>query len=226
MVVKGISFQHMQEMRKVVYEGALPCLILLICFFLSQGSAVNAIGHSRLHLPVVHTSQCGELGVQIALVPNHQLSFWDLHECMTSFLILSITNCPFPPCDDYWIRKSFLCNRQISRLPLATLLCSWLRSSGCYITQLPPHVFHVLCYFLTSSKWTLCFLQCYSVPYTSLNMFLGGDQQDRDSATAYSENISNTYVSIQKNQILLSITHSCCFKLHTCFPMEHKRRNS
>lgn len=29
--------------------------------------------------------------------------------------------------------------------------------------------------------------QCYNVPYLSLNMFLGGDHRDRDSATAYSK---------------------------------------
>ncbi|XP_062283118.1 sodium-dependent lysophosphatidylcholine symporter 1-B-like [Scomber scombrus] len=28
-------------------------------------------------------------------------------------------------------------------------------------------------------------MSCYNVPYLSLNMFLGGDQRDRDSATAY-----------------------------------------
>lgn len=33
--------------------------------------------------------------------------------------------------------------------------------------------------------------QCYNVPYLSLNMFLGGDQRDRDSATAYSKNIDS-----------------------------------
>lgn len=77
---------------------------------------------------------------------------------MTSFLILSISNIclVLSPCDDYWLSKSFLCNRQISQPPLAPLLCSLLRSNGCYIiTQLPPHVFHVLCAFLTPSKWTL-----------------------------------------------------------------------
>ncbi|KAJ1122874.1 hypothetical protein NDU88_001347 [Pleurodeles waltl] len=64
--------------------------------------------------------------------------------------------------------------------------------------------FGVLCYFFlwfspsNSSSvvlkflWFLamyCFFQtcmsCYHVPYTSLTMFLGGSQQDRDSATAY-----------------------------------------
>ncbi|XP_073679208.1 sodium-dependent lysophosphatidylcholine symporter 1-like [Garra rufa] len=29
------------------------------------------------------------------------------------------------------------------------------------------------------------FMSCYHVPYSSLNMFLGGDQKDRDSATGY-----------------------------------------
>ncbi|XP_063065376.1 sodium-dependent lysophosphatidylcholine symporter 1 [Engraulis encrasicolus] len=29
------------------------------------------------------------------------------------------------------------------------------------------------------------FMSCYHVPYSSLNMFLGGDQRDRDSATGY-----------------------------------------
>ncbi|KAG9332492.1 hypothetical protein JZ751_014590 [Albula glossodonta] len=38
--------------------------------------------------------------------------------------------------------------------------------------------------------FTMCclfdtFMSCYHVPYSSLNMFLGGDQKDRDSATGY-----------------------------------------
>lgn len=33
----------------------------------------------------------------------------------------------------------------------------------------------------------LCFPQCHHVPYSSLTMFLGGTQGDRDSATAYSK---------------------------------------
>uniref|UniRef100_A0A8C2C3N9 Zgc:171501 n=1 Tax=Cyprinus carpio TaxID=7962 RepID=A0A8C2C3N9_CYPCA len=40
-------------------------------------------------------------------------------------------------------------------------------------------------WYLTISCLFETFMSCYSVPYTSLNMFLGGDQQDRDSATAY-----------------------------------------
>uniref|UniRef100_A0A673NC32 Zgc:171501 n=1 Tax=Sinocyclocheilus rhinocerous TaxID=307959 RepID=A0A673NC32_9TELE len=45
-------------------------------------------------------------------------------------------------------------------------------------------------WYLTISCLFETFMSCYSVPCTSLNMFLGGDQQDRDSATAYSENTS------------------------------------
>ncbi|XP_073675295.1 sodium-dependent lysophosphatidylcholine symporter 1-B-like [Garra rufa] len=40
-------------------------------------------------------------------------------------------------------------------------------------------------WYLTISCLFETFMSCYSVPYTSLNMFLGGDQHDRDSATAY-----------------------------------------
>ncbi|XP_069035564.1 sodium-dependent lysophosphatidylcholine symporter 1 isoform X1 [Lepisosteus oculatus] len=38
--------------------------------------------------------------------------------------------------------------------------------------------FSMYCFFQT-------FMSCYHVPYSSLNMFLGGDQKDRDSATAF-----------------------------------------
>lgn len=41
-----------------------------------------------------------------------------------------------------------------------------------------------------ASRFSSC-QQCYNVPYLSLNMFLGGDQRDRDSATAYSKNIDS-----------------------------------
>ncbi|KAG7472311.1 hypothetical protein MATL_G00107590 [Megalops atlanticus] len=44
--------------------------------------------------------------------------------------------------------------------------------------------------FSFSWYFTMCclfdtFMSCYHVPYSSLNMFLGGDQKDRDSATGY-----------------------------------------
>eukprot|EP00064_Thunnus_orientalis_P011447 superscaffoldBa00001654_g11478 len=40
-------------------------------------------------------------------------------------------------------------------------------------------------WFLTTSCLFETLMSCYNVPYLSLNMFLGGDQRDRDSATAY-----------------------------------------
>ncbi|MGH0187172.1 UNVERIFIED_CONTAM: hypothetical protein FKN15_023935 [Acipenser sinensis] len=39
-------------------------------------------------------------------------------------------------------------------------------------------------YFITYCLFQT-FMSCYHVPYSALNMFLGGDQRDRDSATAY-----------------------------------------
>uniref|UniRef100_A0A672R3J6 Zgc:171501 n=1 Tax=Sinocyclocheilus grahami TaxID=75366 RepID=A0A672R3J6_SINGR len=51
-------------------------------------------------------------------------------------------------------------------------------------------------WYLTISCLFETFMSCYSVPYTSLNMFLGGDQQDRDSATAYSENTSIAFAML------------------------------
>lgn len=40
--------------------------------------------------------------------------------------------------------------------------------------------------------------QCYNIPYLSLNMFLGGDQKDRDSATAYSKRVT-PYLQAKQN---------------------------
>ncbi|XP_069382664.1 sodium-dependent lysophosphatidylcholine symporter 1-B-like [Paralichthys olivaceus] len=42
-------------------------------------------------------------------------------------------------------------------------------------------------WFLTVTCLFETLMSCYNVPYLSLNMFLGGDQRDRDSATAYSK---------------------------------------
>uniref|UniRef100_A0A4W4EPE0 Major facilitator superfamily (MFS) profile domain-containing protein n=1 Tax=Electrophorus electricus TaxID=8005 RepID=A0A4W4EPE0_ELEEL len=41
------------------------------------------------------------------------------------------------------------------------------------------------CWYLSWCCLFDAFMSCYHVPYTSLNMFLGGDQRDRDSATGY-----------------------------------------
>ncbi|XP_047459242.1 sodium-dependent lysophosphatidylcholine symporter 1-B-like [Mugil cephalus] len=40
-------------------------------------------------------------------------------------------------------------------------------------------------WFLVAACLFETLMSCYNVPYLSLNMFLGGDQRDRDSATAY-----------------------------------------
>ncbi|CAN9516034.1 unnamed protein product [Ophioblennius macclurei] len=42
-----------------------------------------------------------------------------------------------------------------------------------------------LLWFLAAACVFETLMSCYNVPYLSLNMFLGGDQRDRDSATAY-----------------------------------------
>jgi len=154
-------------------------------------------------------------------VPYYQLSFWDFHECMTSILILSISNiCPvLSPCDDYWPSKSFLCNRQISQLPLPPSRVHYWGQMAVTSSHSYPRMS-----FLTSSKWTLCFLLVYSVPYTSLNMFLGGDQQPRllTEITFYSYTHN---ISVTKSNSVIIYSPSCCFK-RDVFSMQHKRRNS
>uniref|UniRef100_A0A8C1ITC9 Zgc:171501 n=1 Tax=Cyprinus carpio TaxID=7962 RepID=A0A8C1ITC9_CYPCA len=60
-------------------------------------------------------------------------------------------------------------------------------------------------WYLTISCLFETFMSCYSVPYTSLNMFLGGDQQDRDSATAYRmsvEAFAMLMVAVIQGQVL------------------------
>ncbi|XP_076132419.1 sodium-dependent lysophosphatidylcholine symporter 1-B-like [Alosa pseudoharengus] len=49
------------------------------------------------------------------------------------------------------------------------------------------------------------FMSCYHVPYTSLNMFLGGHQTDRDSATAYRmclEMLAMLFSSVVQGQVM------------------------
>ncbi|XP_062398038.1 sodium-dependent lysophosphatidylcholine symporter 1-like [Sardina pilchardus] len=49
------------------------------------------------------------------------------------------------------------------------------------------------------------FMSCYHVPYTSLNMFLGGRQADRDSATAYRmclEMLAMLFSSVVQGQVM------------------------
>uniref|UniRef100_A0A4W5KLL9 Major facilitator superfamily domain containing 2a-like 2 n=1 Tax=Hucho hucho TaxID=62062 RepID=A0A4W5KLL9_9TELE len=47
-------------------------------------------------------------------------------------------------------------------------------------------------WYLTASCLFETLMTCFNVPYLSLSMFLGGDQRDRDSATAYSKSLTST----------------------------------
>lgn len=87
---------------------------------------------------------------------------------------------------------------------MVTCLFESLMSVSQHVTkqQFTADILHLMifnmrrCY--CSCSWSLwsCLLvsvpgrQCYNVPYLSLNMFLGGDHRDRDSATAYSESVA------------------------------------
>ncbi|KAG7520471.1 hypothetical protein JOB18_030043 [Solea senegalensis] len=78
-------------------------------------------------------------------------------------------------------------------------LLLWLEPRG--PTSVPLSVlwfFTVTCLFET-------LMSCYNVPYLSLNMFLGGDQRDRDSATAYRmsvEMVAMLLASIIQGQVV------------------------
>ncbi|MGH0155561.1 UNVERIFIED_CONTAM: hypothetical protein FKN15_029696 [Acipenser sinensis] len=63
------------------------------------------------------------------------------------------------------------------RLPLSRKLCYAIGGAPYQMTA------NALAFFL--QLFLLDVVQCYHVPYSALNMFLGGDQRDRDSATAY-----------------------------------------
>ncbi|XP_053279969.1 sodium-dependent lysophosphatidylcholine symporter 1-B-like [Pleuronectes platessa] len=65
--------------------------------------------------------------------------------------------------------------------PLAVLsyLLLWFEPGGAVSQPLS------VLWFLTVTCLFETLMSCYNVPYLSLNMFLGGDQRDRDSATAY-----------------------------------------
>uniref|UniRef100_A0A672R2P9 Zgc:171501 n=1 Tax=Sinocyclocheilus grahami TaxID=75366 RepID=A0A672R2P9_SINGR len=80
----------------------------------------------------------------------------------------------------------YLCSRAVLSMPLAILAYIFLW----FIPHNAVSSAFSVAWYLTISCLFETFMSCYSVPYTSLNMFLGGDQQDRDSATAYSENTS------------------------------------
>ncbi|XP_040007642.1 sodium-dependent lysophosphatidylcholine symporter 1 [Xiphias gladius] len=60
-------------------------------------------------------------------------------------------------------------------------------------------------WFLTAACLFETLMSCYNVPYLSLNMFLGGDKRDRDSATAYrmsAEMLAMLLASIIQGQVV------------------------
>ncbi|XP_042563480.1 sodium-dependent lysophosphatidylcholine symporter 1-like [Clupea harengus] len=60
-------------------------------------------------------------------------------------------------------------------------------------------------WYLITSCLFQTFMSCYHVPYTSLSMFLGGQQRDRDSATAYRmclEMLAMLFSSVVQGQVM------------------------
>ncbi|KAF7661089.1 hypothetical protein LDENG_00269850 [Lucifuga dentata] len=60
-------------------------------------------------------------------------------------------------------------------------------------------------WFLTAACLFETLMTCYHVPYLSLNMFLGGDHRDRDSATAYRmsvEMVALLLASVSQGQVV------------------------
>ncbi|XP_049436949.1 sodium-dependent lysophosphatidylcholine symporter 1-B-like [Epinephelus fuscoguttatus] len=60
-------------------------------------------------------------------------------------------------------------------------------------------------WFLTVACLFETLMSCYNVPYLSLNMFLGGDHRDRDSATAYRmsiEMVAMLLASVMQGQVV------------------------
>ncbi|XP_018530057.2 sodium-dependent lysophosphatidylcholine symporter 1-B-like, partial [Lates calcarifer] len=71
----------------------------------------------------------------------------------------------------------------------------------------PHHISQPLrvLWFLAASCLFETLMSCYNIPYLSLNMFLGGDQKDRDSATAYrmsAELVSMLLASVIQGQVM------------------------
>ncbi|XP_061075985.1 sodium-dependent lysophosphatidylcholine symporter 1-like [Conger conger] len=69
------------------------------------------------------------------------------------------------------------------------------------------------------------FMSCYHVPYTSLNMFLGGNQKERDSATAYrmgAEVFAMLVGAVIQGQVVRVYSAE---KDQTCRPHDHHPQN-
>uniref|UniRef100_A0A665TJV1 Zgc:171501 n=1 Tax=Echeneis naucrates TaxID=173247 RepID=A0A665TJV1_ECHNA len=100
--------------------------------------------------------------------------------------------------------------------PLGVLsyLLLWFQPPGC--TSQPLSVL----WFLTATCLFETLMSCYNVPYLSLNMFLGGDQRDRDSATAYrmsAEMAAVLVASVIQGQVMAGGLFMCvCVSLGLC----------
>ncbi|XP_063065512.1 sodium-dependent lysophosphatidylcholine symporter 1-like [Engraulis encrasicolus] len=100
-------------------------------------------------------------------------------------------------------------------LGILSYVLLWLVPSGS-----PSLTLSVPWYLLTSFMFET-FMSCYHVPYTSLSMFLGGHQRDRDSATAYRmcvEMVSMLLSSVVQGQVL-KVFHA--ERDHACLSEEH-----
>lgn len=77
----------------------------------------------------------------------------------------------------------------MTKVAMVTGLYSLVTESVSMLLQAasPACFSHPVCCVWVSCFPLLIYEQCYNVPYLSLNMFLGGHQRDRDSATAYSK---------------------------------------
>ncbi|XP_018593278.1 sodium-dependent lysophosphatidylcholine symporter 1 isoform X2 [Scleropages formosus] len=80
--------------------------------------------------------------------------------------------------------------------------------------------------FSFSWYFTMCclfdaFMSCYHVPYSSLNMFLGGNQKDRDSATGYRMGVEvfSTLAGAAIQGQIVGVFHAK--KVQTCSQLNH-----
>lgn len=134
--------------------------------FVSQADSVHSTGCPLLSAAVVCAAGLGVSNRQRALVPHGHLPLWKPHECESACNVKAMYT---------WDSSAY--EFQHVTLPFRIILhhysycsCSWSHWSFLLVSVL---------------GW-----QCYNVPYLSLNMFLGGDHRDRDSATAYSKSVA------------------------------------
>ncbi|XP_038577745.1 sodium-dependent lysophosphatidylcholine symporter 1 [Micropterus salmoides] len=81
-------------------------------------------------------------------------------------------------------------------------------------------------WFLTAACLFETLMSCYNVPYLSLNMFLGGDHRDRDSATAYRmsvEMVAMLLASVIQGQVVAVYNTE---KQEACQHLDHETPQS